>query len=877
MGNKKAGSSEERLSVFLSLVLRHQPEAAGITLDEHGWADVEALIQGISGTGRPMDMELLEDIVRTDAKGRYTNAVYGFMGMLIRLIQEEKPDYLAVAFDLKGPTFRHLQYKEYKAGRKETPEELIPQFDLLKQTLHDLGIAVLSCQGYEADDILGALGELAKQKECQALLVTGDKDALQLVGGPVKVLYTKRGISDTDLMDAEAVKQKMGVFPNRVADLKGLMGDSSDNIPGVPGVGPKTAAKLLDKFDTLENVLANAEQAGGPKLRQSLVTYADQARQSKFLATIDPRIPCEIDLDAIAFHGVQEDVWGPIFAELGFSTLAKRLGLATGNSQESDHHASVPQVNVHKIETLEDWRKAIQDCPQTVAFYQEKDGLHMAISETEEFYVAYSQTLLGEGVDPYAALEMVATIMADAEIEKILYDAKSWAHTMLQWQVEIRGYCQDVMLAAYVENPAQGQKSVQALCQMHGLLGPDQPANACLLLQLYRKMEQNLKQWRGFDVYQMLELPLWRVLFSMECAGFRLDLQQLATLSQQYAVRIRELEQEIYQLSGEQFNINSTKQLGEVLFEKLHLPAWKKTKTGYSTDVEVLEQLRGQHPIIERILEYRKATKLKSTYLDGLQTVADQNNGLVHTRFHQNVTLTGRISSSEPNLQNIPVRTEEGREIRKAFIPSDQGRVLVAADYSQIELRILAHMAKEDAMIDTFRHDGDIHTTTAAKVYGVKPEEVTKEMRSSAKAVNFGIVYGISDFGLSRNLNIPRKQAAALIQSYFETYPKIQGYMNECVAQGRAQGYVETMYGRRRYTPELASKNYNVRSFGERAAMNAPIQGTAADIIKAAMIRVYQALKEQCPEAKLILQVHDELIVDVPKQDAEKVKNILLE
>ncbi|MFR7473195.1 MAG: DNA polymerase I [Christensenellales bacterium] len=420
-----------------------------------------------------------------------------------------------------------------------------------------------------------------------------------------------------------------------------------------------------------------------------------------------------------------------------------------------------------------------------------------------------------------------------------------------------------------------GPKDVQTLCQTHGLLAPDQATNACTMLQLYRKMEAGLQLWRGFEVYQTLELPLWRVLFDMECTGFRLDLAQLHDLAQQYAARIKELEKEIYNLAGEQFNINSTKQLGEVLFDKLHLPAWKKTKTGYSTDVEVLEQLKEQHPIIACILEYRKATKLKSTYLDGLQAVSDQSNGRVHTRFHQNITLTGRISSSEPNLQNIPVRTEEGREIRRAFIPSDEGRALVVADYSQIELRILAHMAKEDTMIDTFRHGGDIHTATAAKVYGVDKESVTKDMRSSAKAVNFGIVYGISDFGLSRNLSIPRKQAAALIQSYFETYPKIRGYMDQCVADGRAHGYVETMYGRRRYTPELASKNYNVRSFGERAAMNAPIQGTAADIIKAAMIHVHEALKKECPQAKLILQVHDELIVDVPRDQAEKVKKIL--
>lgn len=812
--------------------------------------------------------------ILTDAKGRYTNAVYGFMGMMIRLIQEENPDYLAVAFDLKAPTFRHLQYKDYKAGRKETPQELIPQFDLLKQTLQALGIAVLSCQGYEADDILGAMGELAKRNDCQALLVTGDKDSLQLVGGPVKVLYTKRGISDTDLMDEEAVRAKMGVLPNRVADLKGLMGDSSDNIPGVPGVGPKTAAKLLNQFGTLEEVLAHADQAGGPKLRQSLASYADQARQSKFLATIDPNLPCTYTLEQVRFAGVEPEIWSPIFADLGFQTLAKRLGLS-GKKEEKQEAKPAKEVKIHRAETLKDWQKAIENCKELAVLFEDKQGLHLAADETEETFVAFSQTLLGDGVDPYQAFQATGALMENQAVEKILYDVKSWAHTMGQWQYTIQGKCQDVMLAAYVENPAQGQKDVQTLCQKHGLLAPEQAPNACVMLQLYRKIEKELKTWRGYEVYENLELPLWRVLFAMEQTGFHLDLAQIHNLAKEYAERIQDLEQAIYEQAGGAFNINSTKQLGEVLFEKLQLPAWKKTKTGYSTDAEVLEQLRERHPIVALILEYRKAAKLKSTYLDGLQAVADEQTGRVHTRFHQNITLTGRISSSEPNLQNIPVRTEEGREIRRAFIPSDAAHCLVVADYSQIELRILAHMAKEDAMIDTFRHGGDIHTATAAKVFGVSAEDVTKQMRSSAKAVNFGIVYGISDFGLSRNLSIPRKQAAELIENYFETYPKIQGYMNQCIAEGRQQGYVETMYGRRRYTPELTSKNYNVRSFGERAAMNAPIQGTAADIIKAAMICVYKTLQEKCPEAQLILQVHDELIVDVPKEKAELVKQIL--
>ena len=809
----------------------------------------------------------------TDEKGRYTNAVFGFLGMLLRLLKEEQPTHAAVAFDMHAPTFRHKQFEAYKAGRKATPEELRPQFDLCKQALQAMGVAILEREGFEADDILGTLARIAQEKQAQAVLVTGDRDALQLVAPHAVVLYTKRGISDTDRMDEQAVLDKWGVTPDRVPDLKGLMGDSSDNIPGVPGVGEKTARTLLQKFGDLESVLAHAEEAGGPKLRASLKTYADQARMSRDLATIDTHIPGGFDWDALQFTYPDVQTVRPAFTELGFVSLLKRMGGASSGAEELEP-AAYPQVEQKVVSQLEDLRAIIIAHPGPWGILWEAERISLACDEATAYEVPFAMTLLGDGVDPDRARQIVAELLADPQIDKIVFDAKSLAHALVPFGVCLGGGVQDAMLAAYVCNPAQGQKGLDKLCQAYQLCPEGQPATAAHLFRLFHLLDAQMHRDEVYAVYQDLELPLWPVLFAMEREGFRVDTGVLKQMSDAYGERLRAIEDQVHALAGHPFNLNSTKQLGEVLFEELKLPALKKTKTGYSTDIAVLEQLVDVHPMIAPMIEYRKLSKLKSTYLDGLQAVADEQ-GRVHTRFTQNVTATGRISSLEPNLQNIPVRTEQGREIRRAFIASAPGRVLVTGDYSQIELRILAHMAQEDHMRDVFAHGGDIHTSTAALVNHVPVEQVTKQMRSAAKAVNFGIVYGISDFGLSQNLHITRKQAAATIEQYLNTYPRIRSYMDTCIAQGKTDGYVTTLFGRRRYTPELRSKNYNQRSFGERIAMNAPIQGTAADIIKAAMIAVYDRLARELPDAKLILQVHDELIVDCASQDAQKVQQLM--
>ena len=790
----------------------------------------------------------------TNTKGAHTNAVYGFLRMLLRLLEQYRPDYVAVAFDMHGPTFRHAVYPDYKAGRAATPEELREQFPMLKTVLKAMGIAALEREGYEADDILGYLAKCAREKGLEAYLVTGDRDALQLVGEGVEVIFTKKGISDTDILDAEAVRALLGVDPAHVPDLKGLMGDHSDNIPGIPGVGPKTARTLLEMYGDLEHVLENAQGYGGPKLREALQTYAEQARMSRRLATIDSAIPDGMDLEEIRFAFPSREQVAAVFQEMEFTSLLKQF-------QPRDAQAAqTREVERERVDTLEALR-ALVDTPDRIAVHFEEEGVSIALNPHRQYDIALSQTLLQEGLD---ARDVLA-VLADAK-NLLLFDKKKRMHRLAEYGLHWGGDVQDALLAAYVCDPAQGQDSFAALCEKYGL----EACGAASLYGLFERLSDVLRENGMWRLYHDLELPLADVLFAMEQTGFHVDVPALREMSAQYAREIAAMEQEIYGLCGMQFNINSTKQLASVLFEHLGLKAGKKTKNGYSTDIGVLEQLAGAHPVVPKLIAYRKATKLKSTYLDGLVKVADRQ-GVIHTTFTQNVTATGRISSLNPNLQNIPVRTAEGREIRRVFIPSDGSRVLIAADYSQIELRILAHMAGDADMIAVFNRGGDIHTDTAAEVFGVARELVSPQMRAAAKAVNFGIVYGISDFGLANQLGIPVPEAARYIAAYFGKFQKVRAFMDGCVAFGREHGYVQTLWGRRRYLPELQSRNYNIRAFGERVAMNAPIQGTAADIIKAAMLKVHRELQQRHPDARLILQVHDELIVDCPGGEAQPV------
>ncbi len=796
----------------------------------------------------------------TTKKGTPTGALYGFLSMLLKLV-EKNPSHMLVAFDMHGPTFRHEKYADYKAGRRETPDDLRVQFPILKELLAALGIAVCECQGYEADDILGTFARRAEQKDMDALIVTGDRDALQLITDRVHVLLTKKGISETVEYDPELLMEDYHLDALHMRDLKGLMGDSSDNIPGIPGVGEKTALKLLDVYHTLENTLANAANIKG-KLGEKVAQYADQARQSYWLGTIVTDVPVEMDISDCIFVPEQMSEALPKLYDLELRNIAARLPKPAPKERPA-----VAGCETIRITSKDELAKVIQTMTtaQQIALYS-GETLMLACDAQKQYEIVLTGTLLEPGMDASEVWRALAPLLSKEHPEKLVYDAKELMHTLEKEGIILCGVSFDAMIADYLLNAIHPVKSFHELCMTY--LNLSQPSASALFL-LQPMMLQQIEEKGLKRLLDVVEMPLVEVLYDMERSGFPVSRPILEELQAQFAGRLSELEKEIYEQAGETFNILSTKQLGVILFEKLGLPIQKKTRTGYSTDSEVLEKLQDEHPIIPLLIEYRFLAKIKSTFVDGLLNLQDEE-GRIHTTFHQNVTATGRISSTEPNLQNIPVRTQVGREIRKAFVPSP-GRVLVGADYSQIELRVLAHMSEDRNMQQIFHNGGDIHTATAAEVFGVLPEEVTRTQRSAAKAVNFGIVYGISDFGLSRNLGITRKQAKQYIEMYLDRYPGVNAFMRRCVEEGRQRGWAQTLLGRRRELPELKSSNYNVRSFGERVAMNMPIQGTAADIIKLAMVRVHAALKSGGYQAQLILQVHDELILDVPPDECEAV------
>ncbi|MGI6168387.1 MAG: DNA polymerase I [Christensenellales bacterium] len=794
--------------------------------------------------------------------GEPTNAVYGFISMLLRLLEDHSPTHLAVALDKKGPTFRHAQFEDYKAGRKETPEDLGSQFALLKNLLRAMNITVLECESFEADDILGALAKICETNQISALLVTGDKDALQLISDHTRVLLTRKGITDTVECTQEWLMQTWQLTPSQVTDLKGLMGDSSDNIPGIPGVGEKTALKLLHEYGSLENVLEHAGQIKG-KLGEKIAANTDLARMSKDIATIRQDIPLTISLEDLTFVMPGAEHLRPAFEELSFKSLFERItgqNLGAGQSPKSSQRPSKTIV----VEPGQPIQLDITD--GSLVALDIGDDLTVAAHEELQLLFPIQKTLLDTGWELPDALHALQNHLGDTPL--IVFDSKQLMGQLCSLNIPAFAVGFDIMLASYVFQPAWlGNR--KKIFQEIGL----QDEGAASLYHLKTILESELRQSNQLPLLYDVEMPLANVLFSMEQEGFAVDFNALSQLSQEYAHEIARVSKEIYSLSGETFNISSPKQLGVVLFEKLGLQAGRKTKTGYSTDIEVLERLLDSHPVIPLIIQYRQLTKLKSTYMDALVELAGTD-GRIHSSFNQAITATGRISSTEPNLQNIPVRTEQGREIRRAFI-ARPGWVLVDADYSQIELRILAHFSDDPTLIDSFRKGEDIHTRTAAEVFSVPQELVTPDMRSSAKAVNFGIVYGISDFGLAKNLGIPRYRAAEYITTYLERYPGVKSYMDEVVEQAKQDGYVSTLSGRRRYIPELHSKNYNIRQFGERVALNMPIQGTAADIIKIAMIRVFRELEQRKLTARLILQVHDELLVEAPKDEADAVAALL--
>ena len=828
----------------------------------------------------------------TNSKGMFTNAIYGFLNILYKYLETENPDYVCVAFDVKHPTFRHEKYTEYKAGRHGMPEELRMQMPVLKEVLTAMNIKMAELPGYEADDILGTISEMCNKQGVVCDVVTGDRDALQLATDTTKIFLTstKGGNTVTDVIDKAEILRRFGVAPDMIIDAKGLMGDSSDNIPGVAGVGEKTAYGLIRDYGRLEDIYSRIDEIKG-KLREKLEKDKESAFMSRDLATICKTAPIEITLEDCRRKNPDESLLREKLAELEFTALLKKLELGGETATQA-----VTLENVY-INTMDKAKQAVDKLlkAEDVAIYFFKVGAETAGVAVSDGKFSYYFDMTGGLLSEISVADLKPVFESD--VPKTMHYSKDEIVYLSGMGIQLNSIAFDTAIAAYILEPSRSKYDIDILLNMQlpeeftpkgkkakTLLEADGEAvsetAAAILGGMLALKENQFKeiQARGQEkLFEEVEMPLSRTLAEMEIEGFMVDKERLAEFSKILDIRINELTGQIYEKAGGEFNINSTKQLGEVLFDKLGLPVIKKTKTGYSTDSDVLDKLEPENAIITDIKEYRTLTKLKSTYCDGLLQVIDPRDGKIHSKFMQTVTVTGRISSTEPNLQNIPVRLELGREIRKMFVVSSADKVLIDADYSQIELRVLAHIANDENMIKAFNQNEDIHRITASQVFGVKPEEVTPQMRSNAKAVNFGIVYGISDFALGVDLGITRKKAKAYIDGYLEKYSGVKSYMHDIVEQATEQGYVSTLMGRRRYIPELKSTKFLERSFGQRVALNTPIQGTAADIIKVAMVKVSQRLKKEGLKSKLILQVHDELIIEAEKSEAVLVKKLLLE
>lgn len=849
----------------------------------------------------------------TTKDGQHTNAIYGFVTMLLKVIEDYKPDYMGVAFDKKAPTFRHKEFTDYKAGRKKMPLELAQQLEPLKEVLDAFNVYRIELEGFEADDLIGTIAKYCEGQGIESLIVTGDRDALQLTSDRTKVLFTKKGISQLEIYDAKKVMEEYEVTPTQFIDLKGLMGDKSDNIPGVPGVGEKTAIKLLKQFESIENLIQNTEEITAAKLREKIEQNREQAILSKRLATIITNIPIEISLEDLKFQEANHEKLMDLFRTYEFNSLIPRINKTLGllKSEDKNTYEAENALNENIIE--------IKDMAEfKTVFDHIKNKGHMVLKTVTEEKNIITDKILSLAITTIGGeqyyintkdfeekedlIKSLRELLEDESIRKIGHDLKKEIVSFYPYGISISNIDFDTMIGEYLLNPSRSNYNLKDLAleylgeeiideeKIRGKgknqisLGEAAQEDIKKLLCSYVRVtaelseiiKEKIESLEMHNLYYEVELPLVEVLAYMEFQGIRVDRNMLLELEVEFKEKIDELTKEIYELSGMEFNINSPKQLGEVLFEKLGLPPIKKTKTGYSTNADVLEKLHDQHEIIPKITEYRQFTKLKTTYVDGLLSIINPITNRIHSSFNQTVTTTGRISSTEPNLQNIPVRLEMGRRLRKVFV-SEEGHQFIDADYSQIELRVLAHIANDENLIDTFIKDQDIHTRTASEIFGVPMEEVTPLMRGDAKAVNFGIVYGISDFGLSRNLNIPVAKAKKYIENYLDKYPSIKKYMKDIVEEGKEKGYVLTLLKRRRYLPELKSSNFNVRSFGERIAMNTPIQGSAADIIKIAMVKVYKRLRDGNYRAKLILQVHDELIIECPEDELEAVGKILKE
>lgn len=798
--------------------------------------------------------------------GTPTNAVYAFVNMLVRIIGDIKPRYMLVAFDRKEPTFRHEMYADYKGTRKPMPEDLRPQIDLMKKVLDTMGISRYEQAGIEADDIIGSM---AKRYKGDTIIITGDKDSFQLVDETTSVYFTRRGITETEIYSNENFKEKTGIEPIQIIDLKSMMGDSSDNIPGIAGVGEKTALSLVEKYGSLENLYSHIDELSG-KLKEKVENSKDIAYLSKTLATINVKLDIPVKDEDMGYSFPFGAATKKLFIDLDFKNVLRREELFLADDEIS--------VSVKKNKELPEIIE-VNDVVSLPKFDEDKllavnlgDNLNVYDGE-KEYKINITDNFFDKGIMYGEAVRYLEKLVEKDKRNFIVYAKKDLRTELNKFKVAFNAFAYDVAIEKYLADFSGKDEKLSEVIAAYDL---DKDRIGWSLNEIHDRLFEKLKTENMLDLYEKVELPLSDVLFSMERSGFKVDVATLNEMANEYDKRIAVIAEKIDEYAGEKVNPNSPKQLGKILYDKLGLISGKK-KGNPSTSADVLEKIADKHPIVPLILKYRQLQKLNSTYIKGFRPLIDEDTGLIHTCFNQTLTTTGRLSSKEPNLQNIPVREQEGKEIRKLFVSSFENGKIVGADYSQIELRLLAHFSKCRPLIDAFLSGKDIHRITASQVFGVGEDQVTPEMRRSAKAVNFGIIYGISDYGLSEQLKISPKKAGEYIAKYFDAYPHVKEYMNSNVEFARKNGYVSTLLGRKRYIPEINSSNFNLRSFGERAAMNMPLQGTAADVIKIAMIKVANRIKKEGLRSRLILQVHDELIVDTAEDEVEEVKNILVE
>ncbi|MBX2993097.1 MAG: DNA polymerase I, partial [Bacteroidetes bacterium] len=891
-----------------------------------------------------------------NSKGMNTSAIYGFTTTLMKLLEDEKPEHIAVVFDTKEPTFRHEMFKEYKATREKMPEDMSSQLGLLKDVVRAFKVPVIEQPGYEADDVIGTLAKRAEKEKVVTYMVTGDKDFMQLISPYIKILRPGKGGDEPEVVDEKDVLEKFGVAPEKVIDVLGLIGDKSDNVPGVPGIGEKTAIPLVQQYGGIEGLYEKVETIPQRGVREKLIKNKELAFLSKKLVTIHTDVPVPINFHELKANSPDTSALAKLFGELEFRSLANKFAsIVTTAIEKNARQAasekettqpaaqrSVTDINSDKhnyrcVQTMKEFdelcarlRNAASivfdtETTSNDALQADLVGLAFAVKEREAFYVPVSSevgdqrsevrdlfsqpepesdkpTRISAGLPLGSVLEKLKPILANPSIKKVGQNIKYDMLVMKSYGIEVAGVAFDTMVASYILR-ADGQHSLDAMAMEHltyrmiafeDLVGKGRSLkhitevpldaitnysaeDADMTLRISNIQKAKLQQLEQLKLCEEVDFPLIPVLARMEAEGIALDVPYLAEMSKDLERQINNLIRDIYTDAGGQFNINSTQQLGDILFNKLKLPTIRKTKTGFSTDVNVLEALRGQHPIIEKMLNYRQLTKLKSTYVDALPSLINPKTGRLHTSFNQTVALTGRLSSADPNLQNIPIRTEAGRAIRKAFVPGKKSNLILSADYSQIELRVMAHISGDEGLLEAFRNKEDIHASTSAKVFGVKPDDVTRDMRRKAKEVNFGIMYGIGPFGLANRLEISQSEAKEIIQRYFDRFPKVKQYINDTIDAARRKGYVSTLLGRRRYLPDVNSRNFTIRSNAERQAINMPIQGSSADMIKIAMIRIDEALRKSEVRSTMLLQVHDELVFEVPEGEVKMMKKLVVD